>query len=174
MKKSKYTYTIEELYEAVKTSRSYAQALQALGLNASGNAYSIIKRNITNNGIDISHFTGKGYLKGQPGKCSEKIPLMDILEGNHPQYQSHKLRIRLLDEGVFEHKCSSCNNTEWMGAPIPLELEHINGVFNDHRLVNLTLLCPNCHSQTPTHAGKNKKAGGDSRSRTDTPCGGEF
>jgi len=36
-----------------------------------------------------------------------------------------------------------------------LTLDHINGVNDDHRLHNLRLLCPNCHSQTPTFGGKN-------------------
>ena len=27
----------------------------------------------------------------------------------------------------------------------------------DHRIENLRLLCPNCHSQTDTFAGKNKR-----------------
>ena len=34
---------------------------------------------------------------------------------------------------------------------------HINGINNDHRLENLRFLCPNCHSQTSTYAGKNKR-----------------
>lgn len=43
----------------------------------------------------------------------------------------------------------------WMSQKIPLELDHIDG-HPDHNLKeNLRLLCPNCHSQTPTHAGKN-------------------
>ena len=33
--------------------------------------------------------------------------------------------------------------------------EHINGINNDNRIENLALLCPNCHSQTDTYAGKN-------------------
>ena len=169
MRKTKYSYSIEQLNEAVNNSRSYAQVMHHLGLNASGNAYSIIKRNISSNNIDTSHFTGQGYLKGQKGSCSEKIPLSEILEGNHPQYQSHKLRIRLISEGIFNHVCTKCENTTWMGEPIPLELEHVNGIHDDHRLHNLTMLCPNCHSQTATHAGKNKKSGRDSRNRTDTP-----
>lgn len=38
-----------------------------------------------------------------------------------------------------------------------LQLDHINGVFNDHRLENLRFLCPNCHAITETYCGKNIK-----------------
>jgi hypothetical protein len=38
-----------------------------------------------------------------------------------------------------------------------LELEHCNGVRNDHRIGNLKFLCPNCHSQTETFRGRNAK-----------------
>lgn len=38
-----------------------------------------------------------------------------------------------------------------------LQLDHINGINTDNRLENLRLLCPNCHSLTPTFCGKNKK-----------------
>ena len=38
-----------------------------------------------------------------------------------------------------------------------LQLDHINGINTDHRLENLRLLCPNCHSQTPTYCGVNVK-----------------
>ena len=39
---------------------------------------------------------------------------------------------------------------------LSLQLDHINGINNDHRIENLRFLCPNCHSQTETYAGKNK------------------
>lgn len=47
-------------------------------------------------------------------------------------------------------------NTEWLNEPIPLELDHINGICHDNRLENLRLLCPNCHAKTSTYRGKNK------------------
>jgi 5-methylcytosine-specific restriction endonuclease McrA len=38
-----------------------------------------------------------------------------------------------------------------------MQLDHVNGVKNDNRLANLRMLCPNCHSQTPTFTGRNLK-----------------
>lgn len=53
------------------------------------------------------------------------------------------------------HICQSCNLSEWLGKPITLELEHIDGNnMNDCRS-NLKILCPNCHSQTDTWRGRN-------------------
>lgn len=57
---------------------------------------------------------------------------------------------------LIPYVCSGCsNNGIWNGKPIKLQLEHKNGISNDHRLENLEYLCPNCHSQTMTYSGKN-------------------
>jgi hypothetical protein len=55
--------------------------------------------------------------------------------------------------------CSVCRITEWNGKPIVMELEHINGDSSDNSLSNCCLICPNCHSQTPTYKGRNKGNG---------------
>jgi hypothetical protein len=51
---------------------------------------------------------------------------------------------------LLEYKCDECLLNEWNGKPIILDLDHINGINNDHRKSNLRYLCPNCHSQTNT------------------------
>jgi len=57
------------------------------------------------------------------------------------------------------HKCEVCEKTEWMGKPIPLEVDHISGNNQDNDPSNLRLICPNCHSQTDTYKAKNKGNG---------------
>lgn len=57
--------------------------------------------------------------------------------------------------GYLQEKCSSCGLTEWNNLPIPLQLDHINGVSNDNRTENIRMLCANCHAQTDTFCGKN-------------------
>lgn len=55
---------------------------------------------------------------------------------------------------LVEYKCKCCGITEWLGNPITLQLDHINGTHTDCRFENLRLLCANCHSQTDTYAGR--------------------
>jgi len=76
---------------------------------------------------------------------------------NSASIQSYKLKNRLLKDGVFAHKCTGCCRAKWLGRPVPLELDHINGENKDNRLENLRLLCPNCHALTTTYRSKNRK-----------------
>ncbi len=69
------------------------------------------------------------------------------------------VRTRLLDEGLLRYECYECGISEGFGERLPLHLDHINGTNNDHRLENLRMLCPNCHSQTKTFGGRNAKRG---------------
>ena len=48
------------------------------------------------------------------------------------------------------YRCENCNLAEWMGQPIKLEVDHIDGNKYNNDLSNLKVLCPNCHSLTPT------------------------
>ncbi len=67
------------------------------------------------------------------------------------------LKRRLVELGLKADACEICGIEEWRDAPLSLALHHINGVCGDHRLENLQLLCPNCHSQTENFAGRNRR-----------------
>jgi hypothetical protein len=64
---------------------------------------------------------------------------------------SHKV-VLLQERG---HCCESCGLSEWLGDPIPLELEHCDGNNKNHQKENLLLLCPNCHAKTEFYRGRN-------------------
>lgn len=67
------------------------------------------------------------------------------------------VRNHILRNKIIQHKCAICGLEDvWQDKAISLHLDHINGIHNDHRLENLRFLCPNCHSQTSTYAGRNK------------------
>jgi hypothetical protein len=153
-------WTLQNVGEAVKHNTSYTQTLIWLDVAPRSGNFETLKRYISKFNIDTSHFSQKESCKDtkQRNGTDTCLSLADVLEGKHPHYSTSNLRIRLLNEGVFERKCSVCNLTEWRDLPIPVELDHINGVNDDHRLENLRLLCPNCHAQTPTYKGKNKNA----------------
>lgn len=149
-------YTDEDIIEYCRESLSYRQVLTKLGLDETGGNYKSLKDNIKRLDIDISHFTHATWNKGKI--IGPQRPIEDYLN-NVVSISSHKLRLRLINEGMKEAKCERCNLMDWNDEPIPLELDHINGDHDDNRLENLRILCPNCHYQTPTHRGKNRKAG---------------
>jgi len=148
-------YTEEQFIDAVKSSTSIRQVLSKLGLKEAGGNYSITKTRIKNLGLDTSHFKGQAWNKGK--KLGPRKSVKELLTNDRKYpYQSHKLKNRLLQEGIKVHQCECCGITEWREKPTPLELDHINGINYDNRLENLRLLCPNCHAQTDTYRGRNK------------------
>jgi hypothetical protein len=72
------------------------------------------------------------------------------LAGEWPS--SRTIKRILLNESA---NCSECGLDKWNGKDIVLELEHKNGNSDDNSPENVCLLCPNCHSQTPTYKAKN-------------------
>lgn len=149
----KHKYSIQDLKSIVKRSNSIRQVLQNLNIVPAGGNYQTIKNKIDEYNIDISHFTGQAWNKNK--KIGPKRSIDDYLSNKKP-IQSWKLKRRLLNEKLFEHKCYKCFQEIWIDKPIPLELHHIDGDNQNNNLSNLTLLCPNCHALTDNYRGKNK------------------
>lgn len=99
------------------------------------------------------------WNKGKKGvqKCSRKLS-DDVVFTINAKIARHHVKRRILENKIIEYKCSICNiNAEWMGKPMPLILDHKNGVNNDHRLENLRFVCSNCDSQLNTYKSRNRK-----------------
>ena len=136
----------EEFIKICNESISMASACAKIGLQ-----FSTFKRRAIKLGCYNTNQSGKGINK----KFAHRYELDDIINGKHPQYQSNKLRKRLLADGLKENKCEICNSSTWLGKPLKLELHHVDGNRNNNLIENIQLLCPNCHSYTDTYKGKN-------------------
>ncbi len=94
--------------------------------------------------------TKRGEIRARPFGMS----IESLLTGRRNRQH---VKIRLLRAGLLENQCSACGLRDWRGAPLSMHIDHINGVKDDHRLENLRMLCPNCHSQTETYGGRNAR-----------------
>ena len=66
-------------------------------------------------------------------------------------------------------RCADCKRKTWRKKPITLELEHADGRWKNNSPGNLRMICPNCHSQTPTFKAKNKGHAGGRQWRDQYP-----
>jgi len=151
--------TDQEIIYQCAIEQSLASVLRSLCLttkSGSGTSYAWIKNKIKELGISTSHFTGQGHLRGKTHNWSVKIPLFDIMVENSLCQNNNALKKRLIRENILIEKCNECEISHWQDKKLSLHMDHINGINDDNRLENLRLLCPNCHSLTPTYCGKNK------------------
>ncbi len=137
----------DEFIKVCLQSQSMANACALLGLH-----FNSFKRRAIELNCYKPNQSGKGRVKSLP----PKIPLDEILEGKHPHFQTFKLKSRLIKSKILDYECSICGLFEWKGQSLSLELDHVDGNSKNHRMENLRLLCPNCHSQTSTFRSKNR------------------
>lgn len=135
-------YTDEQLLEIIKKVKSIAGMLRALELRPAGGNYDTIRNLLKRLNADTSHWTGQGWSIGFQHK--------DLEDYNRPA----SVKVHVIDKQGYS--CKECGLKEWRDKEITLELEHIDGDRFNHKMSNLCLLCPNCHSQTKTWRGRNK------------------
>lgn len=133
----KYTkWTKEALEPIISTSTTIAECLRKMDRIPCGGNYSLLQRNIDKFNIDTSHMLGQAHNRGKEIKSFDEL------------LKPENIKKRLISE--LGHYCQKCQLATWLELPITLEMEHIDGNNRNNSRGNLTLLCPNCHSQTST------------------------
>jgi len=152
-----HLYSKDNMVLIVAKSKSLTEVIGKMGLKAAGGNYQVIKNYISKYELNIDHFESIIDKNNRIGFKTNATPIENILTVNSTYSRQH-LKIRIIKNKLIEYKCIECGNIgEWNGKKLSLQLDHENGINNDNRLENLRFLCPNCHSQTATYAGKNKK-----------------
>jgi hypothetical protein len=143
--------TPEELRVAVAESVSIAEVLRRLGREGSGTQRAHVHRWIAEDELTTEHFLGQAHQRGKSRPALARRP-EDILVKHDGARRTRTVVLRrALHEMGVPDECADCGvGPEWLGKPMTLEVDHINGDWSDDRLENLRLLCPNCHAVTST------------------------
>jgi hypothetical protein len=135
-------YTKENLTLLVKESSTISEVLRKLGKGNSGGAHQYLSKSIRRLNIDTSHFTGQSWSKGK--KIGTVFPIEDYLS-NKRRINSPALKKRLISDGLKLDECEICHLSYWYGTKLSLDLHHVDCNHDNNNLINLKILCPNCH-----------------------------
>lgn len=152
-----WTETTEQFQKRVNSCTSIADIARSFDFAVSASIYRMIYARVARDGIDISHIP-KGVDANKGRIFDTRRVSLDVYLIDGSNIKSSELKRRLIRDGKMFDVCVKCGlGDEWNGEPISLQLDHINGKRDDNRLENLRILCPNCHSQTPTFCGRHKR-----------------
>lgn len=146
-----------KIIDLCSTLFSRRRVLVTLGLySETGTNVRWIDAKIKQLNINIDHWTGMAHLIGKTHDWSTPIPIEEMLVNDRHQTHTSSLKKRILKSNLLKYECAICSISSWLNETLSLHLDHIDGNNSNNVITNLRLLCPNCHSQTPTYAGKNK------------------
>lgn len=147
------TWSDAQLEAAVASCTNFTEILRSLGLRPAGGNDAAVRRHAARLELDIAHFNVERRVRGlRPYQTRPTPDEVVFCEGSH--VRSAALRRRSLLR-LHPRACALCANPGLHnGLPLTLQLDHVNGVHDDNRIENLRWLCPNCHSQTATFAGR--------------------
>lgn len=139
------------LKQIIQSSFTRKEVLQKLFLRAAGGNYNTLNKYIELWNIDISHFK-----KSHDFIPKQQAIAIELILVENSTYSRNHLKERLYKEGYKQRICEHCGQDEnWNGKKMSLILDHINGMWNDNRLENLQIVCPNCNATLDTHCAKN-------------------
>jgi hypothetical protein len=113
---------------------------------------------------NLQHLRNERGRKFCSIKCSSKYRSKQVLQkwiSNPSEFKHFPKPARRWLMNKSGYKCELCgwNEMNPYTKTIPLEIDHIDGHYQNNLLENLRVLCPNCHSLTPTYKAANRGHG---------------
>lgn len=149
----------DALQKIFNESSSYCEILRKLGVSDKcGGTYRTLQLRIKKDDINLENLN-----KNRAETCSiinraKRMSLKDILIENSTYCTTSRIKKMIIEEKLLIDMCCKCGQLPaHNGKPLTLQLDHINGNRYDHRIENLRILCPNCHTQTETYGSKNAR-----------------
>ena len=147
-------YGISQLSEAVSKSICWSDVCRNLNITICTINFRRAQKLCQENNISIVHFSLKKAFRRNKKNWDNSINVY-CLNSTFPRAQ---LRRKVISDNYMPYVCSGCNNSGlWRDIKLTLEIEHKNGINDDHRKENLEWLCPNCHSQTNTYRNRTNR-----------------
>ena len=149
----------EEFIEIVSSCKSYNSILTYFG-EKNGGYIRMLRYRVKKENIDVSHFS-----RDTSNKKKQSLDQILIADSSY-KGNGTALKKKIFNSKLLDNKCARCGikggktnfpKAEGFINELVLQLDHINGIHNDNRIENLRILCPNCHSQTTSFCGRNKK-----------------
>lgn len=143
--------TDEQIIEASKQFKSGAEVARFLGMHVS--RYRVRAKRL---GCCVVAPKQGRVVRDKIYNSIELIESGEIKNRDEVVIRRHIKRYLIHKHG---HKCQICENTEWMGKPIPLICDHIDGDSTNSDISNFRNICANCDAQTDTFKSKNRGKG---------------
>lgn len=156
----------ETLEKTARSSKTYNSLCRRLGIarNIANTERQWIISRLNYEGINHSHMEAANLAETR-GRGTSRISLYSSMTNDEimktyfvidSPYDWGTIKRIIRDRKLLPSHCSECGlGPKWNGIPLVLQYDHINGVNTDQRIENLRTICPNCHTQTDTFAGKN-------------------
>lgn len=144
----------EQIKLFVQESLCWSDLLRKMNLLIHGANVRVVKRFLDLNNIDYTHFD---KLTASARNTIDTKPSDQEVFCKNTTVTNATVKRRYLCLKTTIYECCICKNPgKWLGKPLNLQLDHIDGDRTNNCIDNLRLLCHNCHSQTPTYGRKKR------------------